>query len=329
MATITKTANVEFKGKETYGIWAQPIMQAPESPFMGWTKLTNVKYRSQKLLYNNHLRNIIKKGGSCGFNADGSFDIYGRTITTKELKAELSLCAKDFNCTEIEELLATGTAKADIIGSTLSAVILKQMADGAKYDLYLNAWFGEEGSALVNFNKFNGIWTELKELADGDYIPYNDSGSGSALAPTDALDVLQKVYNDQSNALFQCSDTEKVFYVTRSVYQALMADYTILNSLNCDLALINTIEGKRMLTFYGIEVKPEAIWNDYFNAAGLTNQHYVLLTVPANLAIATNQEKDLNKIESWYERKEQMNYFRAEYEFGANFVHPELFSVAY
>lgn len=334
MANVTKTADFEVNGIEAFGLWADPIVNAPNMPWMGWTRRTNITYRKQKLIYHDHLGDILQFNNSCGFDPSDSFNIYERYIETTALKVNLELCAKDFDCTLIEPLLGTGVDKANQVGGAVANIIIQQQRMATMRDLYKTSWFGVKGAARSYASRFDGIWTKVKELVnettpeDG-YIPYVDAGSGSPLQAGDVLTLLKNVMDNQTNTLFEAMPNEKVLYVSRSVYEALQYEYTIQNGCCTDLALENIQGGVPTLRYMGVEVKVVTMWDVFFNQEGLQDQHYVMLTLPNNLILGTNQEQDLNRIEVWYDQREQTNCFRAEFEFGVDFFHPELFSVAY
>jgi len=62
---------------------------------------------------------------------------------------------------------------------------------------------------------------------------------------------------------------------------------------------------------------------------GKPDSHLALLTTPDNLIMATNMQSDLNKVEVWYDRKDELNYIKVNGEFGTNFVHAAFFVIAY
>lgn len=330
MANVTMTANTEINGVQTFGFLQKPIIEAPDNPWMGWSRYTNVTYRKFKLLMHNSLRNIIQAdNGGCGWNPKGNMDIYDRTLEIHGQKVELELCAKDFNCTELEELLNTGVRKADITGTQIARMVINLAMQGQKYDLWLGSWFGERGAAREYANTMDGIWTYVKELVDGDYIPYVDSNSGSALDTDDIIELLKNVKTNAADVLDSCPINDRVMYVNRDVYEALECAYSTDPKCCTEITQRQLQNGLTSLSFMGITLEKVSVWNDFFRLEGLTNQNYVLYTVRNNLAIGTNRESDMSTIDVWYEKKEQKNCLRAEFEFGTNFVHTELLSVAY
>lgn len=143
-----------------------------------------------------------------------------------------------------------------------------------------------------------------------------------------AKTILQKLYEARTNELSEFDETELRFYVTRSVYENYLA---YLQGLGTEQSHTTILNGKPSLTFNGIPVLKRADWDKRINSAdfGYIMPHRAMLTTPKNLVIGTDAEDDKTTVEAWYEKKDQLNYFRAQYCMGTQYVHPLYMTLAY
>lgn len=140
--------------------------------------------------------------------------------------------------------------------------------------------------------------------------------------------ILQKLYEARTNELSEFDATDCRFYVTRSVYENYLA---YLQGLGTEASFTMILNGKPTLTYNGIPVLKRADWDKRINSAdfGGVMPHRAMLTTPKNLVIGTDAMDDKTTVEAWYEKKDQLNYFRAQYCLGTQYVHPLYMTLAY
>lgn len=139
--------------------------------------------------------------------------------------------------------------------------------------------------------------------------------------------ILQELYERRTDELSAFDDTQCRFDVSRSVYENVMK--SLQNTSSSTAAYSALIDGIPQLTFNGIPVRKRADWDKRINADfGGVQRHRALLGIPQNLVWGTDGEDDQANLEAWYERKEQLNYFRAQHNAGTQFVHQEYVTVA-
>ena len=142
-----------------------------------------------------------------------------------------------------------------------------------------------------------------------------------------AKTILQKLYEARTDELTEFDENEARFDVTRSIYENYLA---YLQGLGTEASMTMILNGKPTLTYNGIPVIKRADWDKRIVADfGGVMRHRALLSTHQNYVIGTDGTDDKAKVEAWYELKDQMNYFRAQYCMGTQYVHPVYITAAY
>lgn len=291
--------------------------------------ITNVTDK-KKLGFVRKLDKILQKAISCGWTPKGSVDVYERTIEVDSVKVNLEMCSDEFESTVIAQNFAkTGNSKYDLQGTDFLRMVMQLIQDSLPGEYQRLFWFGKKSSTDVTLNMTDGFWSvHATALVNAGLSPYINSASGAPLAPGDGLALLKKMYKAQSIPLKGLSKSEKVFYVTDSVYEAVQDDYELLGG--GDAGRTATINGVESLAYRGIRIEADANWDETMDVDySAPDTHLALLTTPNNLIMATNMASDMNKVESWYDRKDELNFLKVNSKFGTNFVHPAFFVIAY
>lgn len=154
----------------------------------------------------------------------------------------------------------------------------------------------------------------------------------SALSAGESEDTFLSMFNAQNEAMLVEPDSNKVLLVSRLLYQNYQDYLETLSTVTANTKLEN---GVSMLTYRGIPVIPMD-WGLYLNsnfphAAGYlpAYPHRAILTVKGNLVMGMDALSQYNTIDSWYNKDEEENRFRAKLTMGCQYVHNELMVVAY
>lgn len=172
--------------------------------------------------------------------------------------------------------------------------------------------------------------------------PVNVSGdlAGSTATVTPAVrmttlkagaskDILQAMYEARTDELAEFDATEARFDVTRSIYENYLA--YLQTQTGAEAAFSTLVNGVRTLTFNGIPLIKRPDWDKRWKSAdfGYVQPHRALLSTHKNYVFGTDSSDDMAKVEAWYELKDQLNYFRAQYCAGTQIVHPIYIVAAY
>ncbi len=329
MGTVNRSLDVTWDQKNGVNkLFFEPIWQSMLQ-LDAFRVLPNVTDK-KKIGFVKKLDKILQKAIGCGFTPKGSTSVYDRTIEVDAVKVNMQQCIDEFKDTVIEQnFRKTGNMKYDLTGTELMAVIVQLIQDSLPGEYQRLFWFGDKSSNDPTLNITNGFWSVYAEdLVLSNQSPYIDSNSGAPLAPGDGLALLRKMYEAQSKPLKGMMATEKRFYVTNSVWEAVLNDYEALGG--GDGGRVQTMDGVTSMMYRGIQIIQDCNWDTTMqDDLGKPESHLALLTTPDNLIMATNLQSDLNKVEVWYDRKDELNYIKINGKFGTNFVHPAFFVIAY
>ena len=327
MATEQGNLSIDFKGDRADTVFLKPLFLGMEESGM-FRVMTNVVHK-KKVGFVGVLDDILQKNTGCGFTPMGDLDMYERTVEVEKIKVNLEQCAEELENTIWEESMRKGVQSNDLTGTALSNVALLRIRQGIQLGCSRLFWFGDKASTDTKYNMLDGMWeVHLPKLVNANQTPYIDSGSGAPLAQDDATNILEKMWEAQDITLLGIPDSEKRFYVSRSLYQAYMKDLEQLGGGDAGrTALIN---GQKSLAYRSIALIQMPYWDQYdLVDFGRTDSHRAILTTPTNLVLATDLQSAKNTVEIWYEKRKEKTYYKVKFKLGTSFVHPMLMVAAY
>lgn len=290
---------------------------------------------------------VLKPYTGCDQPVTGSsYDITSKAIQLKPFQMYESFCKDDFTNqlsgqynVLAQEWLKTGTESFDPAGTPIDRIIVEALKDSLRRDIFRRVSFGDISSPSADWNQIDGLWPNLIDQSGGqsNYCVYR---AGSALGTGTlgsgaAQTALTAVFENSSPLLKeQGIDMGKgKFLVTRSVWENLYASYAATGAVT-EQAFTNQVKGLPSLTFRGIPVVPVTIWDDMLTDAANplfgTAKHLIAFTVKDNHILGVENTADLNKIDSWFEKKDNKRYYRANMVMGfLGAIHCDLTTIAY
>lgn len=116
------------------------------------------------------------------------------------------------------------------------------------------------------------------------------------------------------------------FYVTESMFE----NYEdTLESGVLESARKNMVDGVERYTFKGVPIIPMYIDNAIADDFQGAYPHRAILSTPENMVKVLTDGNGDSAIETWFEKKDNANMSRAQFEFGGGYVLPELLIAAY
>jgi len=289
---------------------------------------------------------VLKPYTGCGQAVTGSsFDITSKTMQLKPFEMYEGFCKDDFTDqltgsynVLAQEWLKTGIASFDPAGTPIDRIIVDGLKDALRRDIFRRVSFGDTTSSNADYNQIDGLWQSLIDQSGAsNYCVYRYGsalGTGTLSAGT-ALSYLEGIFNNSSNLLKeQAIDGGKgKFLVTRSVWENLYTSYAATGAVT-EQAFKNTVNGLPSLTFRGIPVVPVTIWDDQLadanNPLAATTKHLIAFTIKDNHILGVENNADLDKIDSWFEKKDNKRYYRANMTMGfLGAIHCELTTISY
>lgn len=151
-------------------------------------------------------------------------------------------------------------------------------------------------------------------------------------APTDlATDEAKSTFKlmiEKSNKVLKAAIAGKQvrIYATDTMIENYVST---LEATGTEAAHKAIVDGIERLTYRGIPIIPMDI--DAYLDADFVNAypHRAILTMPDNLCLVLNGSNVDSATEFWFEKKDNLNMQRTQFDFGANYILPELVTVAY
>lgn len=340
MSSILETNfSYTYPGILTTDIFYKPTLTAPALSDI-FTIDQDIKFKKQYNLVT-QLDKIVKPFTGCGTEPTSDIqNITNTEVVTKEFNMHVGWCKTDFTDqlagiynNLAQEWLKTGEEQFDPAGTPIDKVIMTVLKDAMQRDIFRRVSFAAGDSSDADYNQFDALWTRNIDSSGAANYCVRRAGSElgtAALSSGNALTYLQQAY-DQSNILLR-NRPDKKFFVTRSIWDNYRQSL-IGNGAVTEQAFSNLQKGLETLTYLGIPVIPVDLWDVFLgesdNPLNGTTRHLVLLTVRDNHILGLENTADLNKIDSWYEKKDQKRYYRSSFKFGYNYLHCDLTTVMY
>ena len=342
--TSVDSFNINLQGTQASQLFLEPIFKS-DSIATNFMVMGNVTGGSKKIKYHAIVENILKTYSGCGFQANTVTDFTEKEVYLKKLAADMQFCWEDFADILWESAYRQGAADwTDLTGTAMQDIFQTLFVNALVKDINRLAYFGDDTSANVNFSAFDGMWsviyprevaalrTEKVNLASitigGSTV---DRSTASSLTTGDGLAILQQVYDKQSTALYGVADADKVFNVSRAVYDRYRKDLQS-SSVNVSDNGILIRNGLAVLTFNGIDVVCNPTWTQDAVAAGITGttgENFVELTTRFNKVLVSNLNGFDFGFRTWFEQKDEKVYIMSRPKVGFDIIHGTLASVAY
>jgi hypothetical protein len=283
-----------------------------------------------KLYFMGSMSKITKKYNSCGWVNTGEGAVLSeKTLQVVPLQIQLEQCADVFTRTMKDQARKSGLNWNDLTGTDIETLIVNVVKKAAKDDFFRIISFANTASGDANYQMLNGLWRTLFDNVNSYCIRKIGSIGNTTLTPALVLGYFKALYNGAADVLKAIPEQDKKFYVTGSIYDAMLENYES-NSTGSDVMLNNMIQGQRKLYYRGIEIIPFRAWDTIISADfGGFAPNRMIYSMPSNFILGVETMNDFNALDFWYEKKEDTNYVRMRYRAGFQFMHCDYAAVSY
>ena len=326
MPTDITIVPVDYKGNEANRFFFEPFYQMLREG--EWASIFQIDTTipsggSRKMLLGGTMSAPLRIDTGCGGDITARVAVGERTLNTTAVKGLVGLCKDDFQRSVISALVGKTIGK-DLMGTFIFDFALTTMKQSMQAQLVNNAFFGNRTSTDATMNLTDGLFSVLLPQAKNDGMPNVDSFGGVALGAGDAIEYLTQMINAQTNELDGVDASMKTFLISRAVYQQLKIDIRT-GVTNSNLYASEVIEGRTIERFDGIKLKKMSKFDElWYNLNNQQNGNLAILMADGVLQMGTDGQSASNQIETWYEKKDQMNYIRPSFSFGFNYYSEKL-----
>ena len=321
-----------YNGASLNEIFYEPVFRSDDI-MRNYRVIPNVKHK-MNVYTSAALKNIVQPYTTCSSTSGATqFNIDDKVITAGRCRVALEQCTDEFFGTYIEEMYRNGADVMNIEGTQLSDAIVNRAVTGIASDVVRLAWGGD--GATANYDAFDG-WMKLMG-ADATVLAAQIQQTGAATTATvtaaHAIGLLRKCYDGAPAALQQVAAGDKKMFVTPKVFNAYLAN---LEGSSADLAIVNTKEGMRTVSFRGVELVPVYEWDtilaalnptifvDQSAAATGNTENGVCYCAVENLIIGSDVTDPEGSFKVFYDDLEEKMFFRGYFKLGVQFLYPSL-----
>ncbi|MGV3561565.1 hypothetical protein [Larkinella arboricola] len=290
---------------------------------------------NERVYFLHTINKITRKGQGC--NPDSKNTTIPRSEklwNPEEVEARLDFCWKELKGHLEEKELKAGTDVSNIEGTKVEEYLLDLLVPAAYRDLMRMVWLSRKSITaddltngeddVENYDQIDGFFKKITDAVGKGETPYvaiakNSQSSAAAqqLAAGEAVTIMRAVIGKQKPLLRSTDKSQKVFYVTRSIYENYY-DYLEGND-KLESARKMLIEGVEVLTYRGIplvvlDVVDDYVESDFFVDGTFDKPNRVVLTAKHNFQIGVDTDTTNPIImQWWYEKKERKVYFEYQY----------------
>lgn len=211
-------------------------------------------------------------------------------------------------------------------------------------------WFGDTSADVVGsggnltagtgtkyFTPLDGLFKQIETGVTATDIPYVEITQNSAgtkadqynISASDAYNYLVSVWENADPRIFDIPNLR--IYATRSIYDKYY-QYAEQNQYGFSMEKLEN--GQNRLTFRGYPIVAQYEWDrlikTYYDLGSTYyNPNRIVLSAPSNLPVGLIDSEGLTTLDSWYEKKDKINYIDAAVGIDTKVLEEELISVAY
>ena len=342
--------HVEWDGRENEKINFRPLFMGKLPTELGIRVILAVKSKV-KLNFFGNLRKVLMPYTK-GFQGGVLAPKLQKVLTLSEFKAEASYDKHDYSDMIFNEITNRGgTYQNDIEGTPVIDAERKIFFDAVRDDVIRNFWLGDEeklhlsagtypngtpfaiGDPDLFYNQQDGLLTKLINESSTTAVPGVDDKVLKIVMPTtlvtdSAEATMNTMYRKAPKVLTRMKTKgELKFYATAGFIE----NYEdTLRSSDLESSRTAKIDGIERYTFNGVQIIPLDI-DDYIaqDFPESFPKEFCILTVPDNLCLVLNTQSKFSETKFWFNNDENENRQRTQFEFGADYILPELVVISF
>ena len=313
-----------YGGANLNEIFYEPVFRSDDI-MRNYRVIPNVKHK-MNVYTSAALTKIVEPYTACSASSGANqFNIDDKVITAGRCRVALEQCTDEFFGTYIEEMYKNGADVMNIEGTQLSDAIVNRAVKGIASDVVRLAWGGDVAGAVAGYTAFDG-WMELMKA---ETVLTRDVVTPAAPTAGEAIGLLRQIYDSAPAALQQVAPADKKFFVTPAIMNAYLAN---LEGSSADLAIVNTQDGMRRVSFRGVELVAMYEWDtiladtnpDLFTNGGNQFNQGVCYVAVENLIIGSDVTDPEGSFKVFYDDLEEKMFFRGYFKLGVQYLYSSL-----
>lgn len=312
-------------GSIPYEIFWKPLLEDPRINGLPFT-LHNGKI-GKELYFDSEFTAEPTIKASCGWDYKTGTPITKKALDPYELDFSFQQCYTDFLKSIFGDNLPDGWRKGELTPEIVDRIVTKQ-SNSFNTNMLMALFFGDTASSTTWLTGIDGVFKKLLAgVAANDGTVDAGAISDSAINLTNIEATLYNIYTSQSNLMKTFDNSQKVFIVTSTVYEAWARYLQIATGVGGNIPDRASVQnGVTGISYQGIPMvnanyldRGIALYDTGGSPVAPLNPNRVILTVPSNHHIMIDGS-GFESIEPWYERKDDKVYSPAsamiDYQYG-------------
>lgn len=278
----------------------------------------------------NPLGKIVKGDQGCGTKSitGNSVNLTNRTLEVCTMETYLEQCADVFEGTVYEEALRSGVDINDLTGTQIEQIIRRLVTESLQREVFRIFSFGDTTSPAGDpsyYGMCDGLWSRLF-AGEASYDVHKED-TISSHTPATVQGYFQNLFEGAPIILKQIPASQKAFYVTGNIWEALMAAYE--STTESGGFLVRTENGVTSMSYRGIPVIVFYAWDNWISTDNLGNNSRILYTTRENHVIGVEEASNQGRLKIYFDEDDEMLKIKAKFKLGYNYVHGELQAISY
>lgn len=194
---------------------------------------------------------------------------------------------------------------------------------------------------ITYFNHLDGIWKQIFDvftttptaaISRNAQASYANQKFAAADVTNQVVTVAFSTIVDEADSRLR-SDPAAVFQVTWSVWRQYFKELVSIGAYT-EAAWAMNQDGRKTLSYNGIPVIPMEFWDRNIRAYEddgdkWNKPHRIILTVPTNIAVGTEESDMMSNMTTWYEKKDRTTYTDVAWRMDAKLLEEYMIAVGY
>jgi hypothetical protein len=314
MATTDAFSTLPENGSLAYEVFWKPLLENPKINALPFTLHTGKI--GKELYFDTEFTDTPTIKATCGWDWKDGTAVTKKALDPIELDFSFKQCYTDFVKSIWGDKLPDGWRKGELFPEVIDRIVTKQ-SNAFNSNLLTALFLADEGSSFPWLAGFDGVYAKLLAGAtavDGT-VDANVTIDSTALLPANIETTLNSIYIQQPDLMKSFDNSQKVWIVTQTVYEAWRRYVQIGTATGGNIPdRASILGGIDALEYQGIKMinasyvdRGLALYDLTGSPAAVANPNRVILTIPSNHHIMIDGS-GFEMIEPFYDRKDDIVY---------------------
>ncbi len=322
--------DITWVGEQAFEYTLLEAFKNPEMSALFRIDLTAANKKQYALL--GERSKAFRAAANCAKESTGSVPKTQKFMELALIYNQAEQCADEFFDQFENTLLKTGVDRNNLEGTYVERVLGEVVGRDAITDLHRLIWFGDTDLSDNFYSLIDGFRTKLIAAATaGDIVKAYTIGNGD-LAACESRLIFQALYSQANTRLKSLPVNQKIMMVSGTIWENWLSCKETGDGCCTELGYQLEINGVQAMSYRGIPVVPIYIWDEVVSeqdTAVYDYEHFAIYAQRDNLIVGTDATSSTTKVDFWYDKTDDLNYWRMQLPLGTLVLDDNLVTVAF